>query len=332
MPAKDYNFNHDVKLVRRNNLVSEFVLVDGIGRDGKAMIGHVLATMSRVEKLSIDEPFDTIRHLYMLGKISHDAAIAVMRTEADTRLYNNMISRSVNFRFTDGSGVYQSLATIKYIRRLFLKEGQPVVDRIMKERPIFQSLTHGGLMMAELFFDTFDDRLKIIYMVRDPVGIIYEWDRRGFGNRIGKDPSEFQYTYEWGEDVVPLYAYGWEDEYLSSSSIDRIIGMVDWYFRANIAGYARLNEERKKQVMFVIFEEFVTDPMPYCKKIAEFLGTTTTSRTKKVLKRERCPRILDPKDREEKRGNIEKKASEKAVARLNKLIEEYERRRELEKL
>ena len=326
MLAENHNFNQGIKLVRRNNLVSEFVLVDGIGRDGKAMIGHVLATMSRLEKLSIDEPFDTIRNLYMLGKISHDAAVTTMRTEADTRLYNNMISRNVNFRFTDGSGVYKSLATIKYIRRLFSKEGQPVVDRIMKEKPIFQNLTHGGLIMADLYFDTFSDRLKIIYMVRDPVGIIYEWDRRGFGNRIGQDPSEFQLTYEWGAEVVPIYTYGWEDEYLSSSPIDRIISMVDWYFRANMAGYASLSDERKKQVMFVIFEEFVTDPMSYCEKIAEFLGTTTTPRTKKVLKRERCPRILDPKDREEKRNNIEKKASEKAVTRLNKLIEEYERR------
>jgi len=318
--------NQNIRLVRRNNLVGEFVLVDAIGRSGKGMMAHVLASMSRVEKQSNDEPFDWVPRLYMLGKISRDAAVTVMRSEADTRLYNNMISRSVNFKFTDDTGTYRNLATMKYLRRLFAKEGQPVVDRVKQERPIFQNCTHDGLRMAKLFFEAFGDRLRIVYIVRDPVGIIYEWDRSRFGERIGKDPREFQLTYEWGESAVPLYAHGWEDEYLSSNSTDKVIGMIDWHFNGNMAGYASLSEEQRQQVMFVIFEEFVTNPIPYCEKIASFLGTETTSRTRKVLKREKCPRILDPTDREEKRRNIEEKASVKAVNKFHKLLEAYERR------
>ena len=120
-----------------------------------------------------------------------------------------------------------------------MEEGQPVVDRIAREKPIFQNLTHGGMIVGDLYFDAFGDRLKVIYMVRDPVGIIYEWDRRDFGSRIGKDPSELQLTYEWGDDVVPIYTRGWEDEYLKSNPTDRIIAMVDWYFKENMAGYER---------------------------------------------------------------------------------------------
>ena len=120
MQENNEKMSNDIKLVRRNNLVGEFALIDGVGRDGKAMMGHILSTMDRVEKLNIDESFDIVRNLYMLGKVTHDAAVTVMRTEADARLYNNMISRSVNFRFSDGSGVSKNLATGKYIKRGFI--------------------------------------------------------------------------------------------------------------------------------------------------------------------------------------------------------------------
>jgi len=317
-------FTDKIKLVRKNNLLQEFVIVDGIGSSGKAMLSHIIASFKRVEKMRLDILFDTIPRLYMLNKISHDAAITVMQIEADMQFYHTMMSRSVNFRFKDGTGVFQNPFPLRYLRRLFTKERGPVIEQIKKINPIFQDMTHDGLRNANILFDAFEKiQFYIIYIARDPVEIIYDWYQRGFGTRIGTDPQEFQFSYEYKKNIVPLYAYGWEKEYLSLEPMDRNIGMIKQHFENNIKSYNELQSERKAKVLFVFFSELVTDPIPISKKIAAFIGTEITSCTKKTLKRENCPRIGIGENKLFKKQFIEQRATKKYRTMLEKLIQDY---------
>ena len=313
----------DVKLVRAATLCKEFVLVDGVGRSGKGMMGHVLASMDRVEKVRLDLAYDTVHRLYLLGKLPHDAAVSMLSIEADMGLYNNYISREVNFRFSDMTGIWANTKPATYIRRLFAEEGQPVVDRINRERPIFQSLSHDALECGNLYFDAFGERLKFVHVIRDPVDIIYEWLRRGFGERIGTDGREFQFSYQWRDQVVPIYAVGWEDEYLSISPTDRVIRMVNIAFNEIFRGYSEMSEDRQARVKFVIFEEFVVSPHPYCRELADFLGTTITPRTKRRLKKEQCPRVIPDNQRGERLQGIRDHASAEYMAILSEHQDQY---------
>lgn len=321
--TQDFATLSGVDLIRRSNLVNEFVLVDGLGRSGKGMIGHILASMDRVEKVRLDLGYDTCHRLYRLGKITHDAAVCMLKIEADLGLYNNYIGREVNFRFKDMSGIWANTRPITYIRRLFSEEGAPAVQRIRQERPIFQSLSHDALQSANLFFDAFGDRLRFIHIVRDPVDIIYEWVRRGFGERIGTDGQEVQLSRAWGREVVPLYAIGWEDEYLSITPTERVIKMVKTAFDDTAAGYAKLTEDRQSQVLFLLFDEFVVNPNPWCQEIAGWLKTTVTRRTNSRLKKEQCPRTIPRDQRPSRVEDIRAKASEKYMDILEEHTERY---------
>jgi len=319
------NFDNKIKLVRKNILLREFVIIDGIGSSGKAMLSHIVASFKRVEKMRLDILFDTIPRLYMLKKISHDAAVTLMQIEADMQFYHTMMSRSVNFRFKDGTGVFQNPFPLRYLWRLFMKERGPVISRIKKTNPIFQEMTHDGLTNANILFDAFEKiQFHIIYIARDPVEIIYDWYQRGFGTRIGTDPQEFQFSYEYKENIVPLYAYGWEKEYLSSNPMDRNIGMVKQHFENNIKSYNELQSERKAKVLFVFFDELVTDPMLISKKIAAFIGTVITSCTKKTYRRENCPRISIAENKLHKKQFIERHSSKEYRTMLEELIQKYE--------
>ncbi len=323
VPGEVSGLDQQIKLVRPNILLHEFVLADGIGSSGKVMLSHIMASFKRVEKTRLDLLFDTVPRLYMLGKISHDAAVAVLQIEADIQLYHTMMSRCVNFRFTDGTGVFQNPFPWRYVRRLFMKERGPVIERISKERPIFQNVPHDALRNAGILFDAFEERLRIVYIYRDPVEIIHDWYTRGFGVRIGTDPQEFQFSYEWKGNVVPLYAFGWEEEYLSSGPIDRNIGMVRYHFKGNIEAYRQLTQERKARVMFVLFDELVSNPMGIYKKIASFIGTEVTSQSKRTLRRENCPRVVLVEDKQRKRQFLEQGASDKYRKMLDELVQEY---------
>jgi len=316
-------FDSQIRLVRPNILLQEFVLADGIGSSGKVMLSHIIASFKRAEKTRLDNLFDTVPRLYMLGKMSHDAAVIMLQTEADMQLYHTMISRGVNFRFKDGSGVFRNPHPWRYVRRLLARERGPAVERIRSQKPIFQNVPHDAVRNADILFDAFEERLRIVYIMRDPVEIIHDWYTRGFGTRIGTDPQEFQFSYDWRGNVVPLYAYGWEDEYLSMGAIERNIGMVRHHFRGNLESYSKLPPERKARVMFVLFDELAREPMPLCKEIASFLGTEATHRTKRALKRENCPRTVPNEEKLVKRQALEEGASEEYRRLLNELVEEY---------
>ena len=322
---KSSNFDNKIKLVRKNNLLQEFVLVDGVGSSGKGMLSHILASFKRVEKQRNDMIFDTIPRIYMLGKISFDAASTLMITEADQQLYHTMMSRAVNFRFKDSTGVFQNPGPFRYIHRLFMKEGDTVVERIKNEKPIFQNAPHDALRNSKLFFDVFGNKLKIVYILRDPIEIIYDWHKRGFGDRIGVDPREFQFSIEYKDNIVPLYAYGWEDDYIRLDPIDRNIRMVYYHFKGNMESYNKLTAERQKKVMLILFDELVSNPIPICERIANFLGTKITHQTKKTLKHENCPRIISQDEKKLKRKKIEQKATKKYLKTFYDLINNYEK-------
>lgn len=324
---KDQNdIYNNIVFIRKNNLIREIVMVDAIGRSGKGMLAHVLSSFEWVEKQHNLDIFEWIGILWRSGKITKDAAVTLLRFEGDTRLYNAFISRDVNFRLTDDTGVFKNADPTKYFRRLFTDGGAEAVERCLAERAIMQTCIHDGIRNAELFFDAFGEKLKIIYITRDPVYLIYEWNKSDFGRRIGNDLREFQLTVRWGDGVVPYTAIGWEEEYLSLIPHDRVIALINYHFNLNMDCYVKLDKRMRAMVLMVNFEELVTDPMLTCNRIAGFLGTKTTPYTEEILRKERCPRIQNPEDRKEKIADIVKNASQKYVEIFHKLLERYESR------
>jgi len=313
-------------LIRNNTFSNEIVIVDGQGRSGKNMISVILSTMNRVEKMRLDSQLDYIPRYYFLGKMNLDAAIVALRTEVDEKLYYNMISRGVNFRIDDYTGVLKQGKRWLYFKRLFQKADQSAVDRIRKEKPIFQNMTHDGLHMSKLYFEAFGPRLKLVHVFRDPVGNIYEQDRRDFGVRMGKDPREFQLTHLWGNESVPIMAMGHEEDYLSGNPTERLVLIVDLMFRKNGQGFNDLDDQFQKQILFIEFEKFLINPDPYMHRLERFVGSKFTAAKNRIMKRERCPRVIDPKVRVERIKKIERNISKKYRIKLEKLIADYDER------
>lgn len=316
----------NIELVRINTFPYDIVIVDGQGRSGKNMISVILSTMPRVEKMRLDSLLDYVPRYYDLGKMSKDAAIVSLKIEADEKLYNTMISRSVNFRFDDYTGVFKGGKPFLYIKRLFQKPEQAAVQRMEKENPIFQNMTHDGLHLINLYFDAFGDRLKFIHVFRDPVGNIYEQNKRDFGTRIGKDPREFQLTYKWDSEIIPLNAIGMEEDYINGNPTERLVLQVDRLFRKNITGYHNLDDKWKKCVFFIEFEKFAVHPWTYLTKLENFLNTEVVSRTKRIMKRERCPRQPNDSERGKRIIDINKQLSPRYQKIFKELLEDYDKR------
>lgn len=318
--------NKGIELIRNNTFSSDIVIVDGQGRSGKNMISVILSTMPRVEKMRLDSLLDYVPRYYSLDKMSKNAALMALKIEADEKLYNTMISRSVNFRFDDYTGVFKGGKPFLYIKRLFQKAEKSAVERIENEKPIFQNMTHDGMHLINLYFEAYEERLKFIHVFRDPVGNIYEQNKRNFGTRIGTDPREFQLAYKWSNMTIPLNAMGMEEDYLNGNPLERLVIQIDRLFRKNIKGYIDLDEKWKKKVFFIEFEEFAVEPWPYLRRLEIFLNTSVMPRTKRIMKRENCPRKIDDFQRDIRISDIKKQLSPKYLAIFMKLIEDYDKK------
>jgi hypothetical protein len=271
------------------------VFADGIGSSGKGMLSHLLSSLSQVEKQSNHYAFDYVSYLHWLGKLSTDAAITYLQTEADFQLYHLMMSRDVNFRPHDSTGVFQNARRFEYFRRLFLSEGDPVLRRIEIESPILNEAPHDALRSAQLFFDAFQNRLQIIYILRDPRELILDWHRRGFGRRIGTDPREFQFSFSEKGQNKPMFMLDNSKNLEKLNEIETLVYMINFIIKHNLDGYRSLVKKFKNSVLLIKFDDLALNPHGLVDHIARFMGTKRTRRTNIIIKRENLPRRLTDK-------------------------------------
>lgn len=319
--------------VRNNNLIDEIVCVDGIGCSGKGMMSNVISCYERVEKQNIQPIFEDIPRMYSLGKLEEDAAIVLLRTIGDTIMYNTEIGRDVNFRNSDGTGVKKSGNYKRYYERLKMPDGDAAVKRIRDNRNILSILTHDGIRHNEILFKAFP-KMKLIYMLRNPVDLVYVWhfgdteayqgNRKGhFGERIGIDPRDFQYTFKYKNKVVPYSCLNHEEEYLKATPLERVILLIRLHYELNIEKYNSLPQKTKKRILMINFDQFVRNPFPYCERLETFLNTSRTDDLKRILKREKCPRVVIESE-VEKMNYLKKRVSKKYQLMLTKVMELHE--------
>ncbi len=317
---------NEIEFVRNNRIVKELILVDGAPRSGKSMIGAILATFDRVEIERMEPILDSLPILYYFNKIEKDAAIALLCREIDNKLYDSLISRNVNFRFSDRTGVINNVSLLKYFKRLFYNDGDIVLERIKRERPIFQVQTHDMLQKIDLYFDAFQEGLRVIEMVRHPVDLVDAMYNRGIGDRIGIDPRAWQLSIKCEGGEAPYYAFGWTNDFLKESPLNRVIKVANSLTEQVTTKYESLSHAQKKQVLFVPFEEFAVSPSKCLELISKFIDAKITKRTYRSLRRQKVPRKIDIKEREKKVTLLKENASEENILILNNLVKKYEKK------
>ena len=138
------------------------ILLFGPPGCGKTLLSAIIAALDRVELLNYAFEIEFICRLYKLSKIDEDAAVSLIRMFTDHKLYQTMMGRETNFRYSDLSSVFKNPHPWRYFRRIF-QEGDIVIpDRIRKERPILNLTSHDLLSAAEPVFSALGDRLVFI--------------------------------------------------------------------------------------------------------------------------------------------------------------------------
>tara|TARA_R110002096_G_scaffold410190_1_gene609766 strand:+ start:19227 stop:20186 length:960 start_codon:yes stop_codon:yes gene_type:complete len=296
-----------MKFVRNNQLLHKLLLVDGVGRSGKVMLAEIMTCFETVEKQDYHEFLEYIPLAYKYGKIEKDIAKAILKTQIDTELYNSMIGRRINSRATDYTSIYKHHSPEKYLSRASMEDGPIVADRVAAEKPVYMSWCHDMVQKSDIVFDTFEEKVELLYINRRPIDIIYEWDLKNFGERVGSDPTEMQYLIDHNGVSVPELALGWEEEYIAASPIERIVRMIHTSFDRNYQAIESSNFQN--QIKVVDFESLVTDPSKVINVISRALQLEIGKKIDYILKRENCPRVLSDLEYENREQTIFSKIS-----------------------
>jgi len=335
------------EIIRKSHLAEKIIIVDGLPGCGESLFSSIVSAMDRVELLNYAFEVEFICRLFYLNKIQKDAAITMVRMLTDHKLYQTMMGRETNFRYSDLSSVFNDSNPWRYFKRIFQKGKEMTVpDRIKIEKPILNLTTHNMLRLGEPLFTALEDRLVFIEIVRHPLYMIVQQTLNM--ERLLDNPRDIDIYIKSDSDQLPWYAYQWEDLFKKSNPVEKAIYTIHHGSKLTEEFKSKHNGLIKGKVLTIPFESFVLDPWPYLKKIEELLGSKITSKTKKVIKKQNVPRkkisdgiplaiykrcgwetpdsSLSEKEELEKRRHfaVEQGASDPALKVLDKLCVGYE--------
>lgn len=276
------------QFTRNMGFPGKIVLLDGISGTGKTMISRILDTytMNHVPKFSY--AFEQICIAAYESKIEKDAAISLLRLQADQLKYDMHIGREVNFRPRDLSSVFKSSKKIAYLVRAISKDGPDVVENLFLKRMNVVIISHQLLKATEILDLAFNDSFINIHTVRNPLYLFNHW--ASYVNVQCSSPRDFTVWKQEAGNTIPWFFTNKENysQYENLSTGDKtIVCLIELINQALEHHFIWKN---KSNYICLEFEKFVLNPKPVISNLDKILGDKSIKDVLRVQKEERIPR------------------------------------------
>lgn len=274
------------KLFHKEPLTDHLLLIDGISRTGKMLMGKLLSNFTGVENFLAYEPIELVAHLSHFGVMERANAEAFLRLNLDIAIYNLAVGRNLNTRLSDSSSVNWSLNAHEYHDRAAEPDSTALFANFVAEnrQPLF--MTHECLRYADLFFAV-APRIRIIETVRHPIDLTFSCWQRGWGDRYGIDPLWFSLTVKHKDAAVPPFAVEWADDYLQMAPIDRVIRSIATIRKLCDDAVQRLTPAQQAAVFFVPYERLLLNPDLVIHQLGTFIKSSPLPGFEILFERER---------------------------------------------
>ena len=118
------------KLAHSANISFPLVFIDGITRCGKSSLSKIIPSFTQMEHINFLNQMEWLLPAYALGHVSKDYVKSHLGIYFNELTYNLLLSRNVNFRPNDQTGVENYKDPKIYYDRLKIDDGVDVIDRI----------------------------------------------------------------------------------------------------------------------------------------------------------------------------------------------------------
>lgn len=300
----------------------DIAFITGLTRSGKGLLCPIVSSFDHTDKINVEPNFENLVEMRHIDCIEDNTLIYLLRSQMNLMIYNDAIGRNTNYRPEDYTSVWNYSDPLTYIKRMSEHDGDKVYDGIKKTNRLFPLMLHDGLWHSEYIFKAFP-LSKLIHMQRHPIDLTYSWLSKGLGGPSYLNLRTHIVTYDFNNHIVPYYAFGWEDQYLSLNEGDRVIYMISKLLNKHLQAYDHLDEKNKSKVLFVNHQVLASNPWEVIKNIETFLDSKITPHTEKVLERENCPREFLESVRMDKLKYIQSQSSSEGNRILDNMIDDY---------
>ncbi len=321
-----------MKINYSTNLANQIVLIDGLTRCGKSSLCQMIVSLKDFEHVDMCEIFESVMSGLVLKKIPLEFAKPFIRNYFNQSAYNKLISRGVNFRPTDFTGIQNFRDPKIYIDRLKIfsykkknyhykkthvrttSSDDFVLDSLRKKKHFFPYQSH--LILCD--FDKFMKlklNYKILEIFRSPINNVVSLINRGVFEKtnIRQDPRRFDFDVLHKKQSIPWHAYHYADQFIKANNAEKCALFL-------INQINKIKKKRKiikpylnKNILIIKFEELISDTRHELKKISKFLNTSLTSSSNRFIKDANCPRSIDPLTKFENIEILKKKIKNKKI-------------------
>lgn len=309
-----------IKCFQQKLICSDLVLIDGVSRAGKLLLGGLVSSFNRVEHIEFGEQLEYIIPFVTLKKVKIDFARSYLANYFNQITYNKFISRNVNFRPKDVSGIMRSRDPKIYQKRLKLDDGDSVLERIKKAKPIIPFVTHE-LALNLGIIKKLNLKLRMIEILRSPIEIVFSWYKRGLGRRFGNDQRLFTLLIEKKKLIYPWFSALINTKSLKLNEFEYCASMVVQLLNISIPNIKKY----KKSLYLTSYDLITQNTLSELKKIAFFLKTRTNNKTLQFIKRENCPVVYDYKVYYDKYKFLKENCSNQIFQKLINLENSYKK-------
>lgn len=286
-----------VQFYPRPQYVKELVLVDGMTRAGKFLLGHIVGSMEGLEFMQYPPLLENALYLTRLGKLDLDTAQMLVKTDIDLNTYNMMVGRGLNGRVYDSSCIYKAADFGRFLARTTEVDPDVLVRDFQAQNRLPLYIGHESLCNGRTLFTIYPE-VRLISLQRDPISLISSWYKRGWGRRFGVDPKSMAVGFKTQFGPVPWFALNWEPSYTSMSEMDRVVKSMEALFMLAKQEYEALDSGQKARVHFVAFDDILLTPSKVVSGLTHYLNRKPLENMSAILARERVPRVIAPDQRD----------------------------------
>ena len=309
-----------IKCNHHKQQIRKLLFVDGIARTGKMLTSKILTSFKNFEQVEFAEFLEYTLAGMSLKKVKKDFAASFVHQIINQIAYNKMIGRNQNYRSTDLTSVKNFKKSLIYEKRAKNEEGAKVFKNLSTNKNYFIFMTHD-IMTNFKFFNELNLDYKMIQIYRNPYDIIFSWYKRGFGHRYNDDPSSFDILLKYKNVLCPYYVAGFEKKWVRMNEVEKCAQIVLSLIKKSIKNHK--NMKLNKKIYTTRYENIVQNTNNEIKKICKFLNTKSSSHTKRILKLENCPKIIDKKKQLKKEKFIISKLKKETANEIFKMNKSF---------
>ena len=304
----------------KTNIVKKIVFIDGVTRSGKLLTGSLISSFQKMESLVFGENFEHFMPALKLKKCSYDFARSYLNNYINQTIYNKMISRDVNFRPRDITSIRNFFKPILYKKRLTKPEGDVVLKKIKLLNPILPFVTHD-IMMNYNIFKKLNIKVKLIEIYRNPFELTHSWFERNLANNLENSKRSFTLKIMNRKKEYPWYLKDLPKNWDKFNDHEKCAYYVILNTTESIKKQKKIKD--KKFLYTTTYTHITENTHSELKKIARFLGTNFSNKTKEIIRKKNCPNFSFRKLIKKKKKYLKQKLSNKIYQKLLKLESDY---------